>query len=106
MQAGRALNETRERRLLAPEAVFGGHCRHLCYADCGNPMTVPNPNAPGPDKLEDGQIWQCNRCGALHEYYMAFAAGSRWAVIRLLRGPHVREAGEPRIDEFMEDGNG
>jgi hypothetical protein len=95
------LLETKQRRLLSPEAVFGGRCRHLCYGNCGNAMVVPSESS-GRAKLEEGDIWCCNTCGTLHEYYLAYAGGSRWATIRVLRGPHVRESGEPTVTEFME----
>ena len=95
------LLETPQRRLFAPEQVFSGHCRHACYSGCGNIMVVPS-EAPGcGEKLEEGDIWACNKCGTLHEYYMAYAGGSRWATIRVLRGPHKRDQGEPTILEFV-----
>jgi hypothetical protein len=95
------LLETKQRRLVAPERVFSGHCRHLCYGGCGNELVVPSETS-GRNRIEEGDIWSCNRCGTLHEYYLAYAGGSRWATIRILRGPHVRERGEPAIMEFDE----
>ncbi len=92
------LLETKQRRLLSPTMVFGGHCRHQCYG-CEALLVVP-PESQA-ERLEEGDIYCCNACGTLHEYYLAFAGGSRWATIRVLRGPHIRESGEPTLKEFF-----
>jgi hypothetical protein len=101
------LLESKQRRLLPPEKVFAGHCRHACYGvhddgtPCDNVLVVPTETPGCGERLEEGDIWACNKCGTLHEYYMAYAGGSRWATIRVLRGPHRRDKGEPRILEFV-----
>lgn len=92
------LLESKQRRLLPPHMVFSGHCRHACYG-CQALLVVPPENVG--ERLEEGDIYGCNECGTLHEYYLAFAGGSRWATIRILRGPHVRESGEPTLKEFF-----
>jgi hypothetical protein len=97
-----AVFETADRRLYSPAAVFGGRYRHGCMAACGNEMIVPAPDS-AKTRLEDGDIWRCNTCGALHEYYVVRLPGTRHAAVRLLRGVHRREAGEPLLTEFVED---
>lgn len=91
------LLETKQRRLVAPHVIFGGHVRHACYG-CQTMLLVP-PESQA-ERIEEGDIYSCNKCGTAHEYYLSFAGGSRWATIRILRGPHVREKGEPHIMEF------
>lgn len=95
------LLETPERRLLPAWKVFSGHCRHDCYGGCGSVMVVPNEGDGYGAKLEDGDLYACKKCGTVHEYYMSFVSGARWATIRILRGVHVREQGEPAILEFV-----
>lgn len=96
------LLETPTRRLFAPAAVFGGRYRHDCHAGCGQVMVVPDPATEGaPERLEEGQIWACGTCGALHEYYLAYTPGVRNACVRLLKGIHRRERGEPAIGEWV-----
>jgi hypothetical protein len=95
------LLETKHRRLFSPEKVFSGHCAHPCYGDCGNVMVVPNEMNGALEQLQEGDIWACSQCGTKHEYYMAYAGGSRWATIRILEGKHERTSAEPGILEFV-----
>lgn len=90
-------------RIYSPSEVFGGTFRHACLNKCGNNLVVPDRETPGaPQRLEDGQIWRCRTCGALHEYYLARGRGFTDAIVRLLKGIHQRQGYEPKIDEFME----
>lgn len=96
------LTESPVLRLDAPRAVFGGHYRHECMRRCGNVLVVPDPSTPGaPDRLEEGHIWACAACGALHEYYVAYGTRSRNAAVRLLDGMDVRTSGEPTVLEWV-----
>jgi hypothetical protein len=96
--------ETPNRRLYSPTQVFGGRFRHPCARPgCDAEMVVPDPCTPGaPERLEEGQIWACAACMALHEYYLVLDKGVRSACVRLLVGEHVREGAEPKVDEFLE----
>jgi hypothetical protein len=95
--------DSTENTRVHPPSEFVGTFRHACLAKCGQIMIVPDRSTPGaPERLEDGQIWRCGTCGALHEYYLAFGKGERAAIVRLLKGLHVRSSAEPRVDEFME----
>lgn len=70
-------------------------------------MVVPDPATEGaPEVLTEGQIWACGRCGANHEYYVAYQGGSRYGMVRLLLGEHRRGPGEPVVTEFMEGNHG
>lgn len=91
-------------RIYSPSEVFGGGTfRHQCLMKCGNTLVVPDRNTPGAkERLEDGDIWRCKVCGALHEYYLAHGRGFTDAIVRLLKGQHKRAGYEPKIDEFME----
>ena|SRR5256885_2017472 len=84
---------------LMPSTALRGHLRHPCYA-CGACMVVPDQNAAA-QTVEDGDIWACGSCGAPHEYYLVFARGQRAAMVRLLRGVHVRAGYEPTIGEHL-----
>lgn len=96
------LVDTDKTRVFPTSEVFSGTFTHDCMAKCGNRMTVPDRNTPGaPERLEDGQIWICRTCGAMHEYYLALSRSSRGAIVRLLKGLHVREGFEPPAGEFI-----
>lgn len=97
-----------EKLLTGVEGVFGCHYRHRCLGGlsgatgCTAEMVVPDPNTPGaPAVLEEGQIWECVQCGALHEYYIEYRGGARHGCVRLLAGVQRRESGEPTVTEFM-----
>lgn len=95
-----AIPETATRRFFAPDKVFGGTWKHPCLRGCGNEMVVPAPLSGRP-RLEEGDIWVCNGCLTMHEYYLVLNPGSRQACVRLLTGVHRRENGEPSILEWV-----
>ena len=106
--ASRGKPVSESKLLTSMEGVFGGHYRHRCLGGlsgrtaCEAVMVVPDPETPGaPQVLEEGQIWGCARCGALHEYYIAYKDGGRYGCVRLLLGDDVRESWEPGVTEFM-----
>lgn len=83
-----------------PPIVWGQGYAQPCLRDCGNVLTL--------EHLEDGQLWACAACLAMHEFYSAYVSGPggavKYGLCRLLVGDHIRVPGEPGILEFVEDG--
>jgi hypothetical protein len=81
-----------------PPIVWGEGYAQPCLTGCGNVLAL--------DRLEDGDIWACAKCRAMHEFYSAYVSGPggriKYGLCRLLVGAHIRRPGEPDITEFVE----
>lgn len=96
--------ELRNKRFFPADAFGHGHAQ-FCLKYCGNTLFI--------EKLEEGQIWQCGRCLAKHEFHMEYTSGPstpgvpsgrvRYGVVWLLEGTQPRSKGEPSIIEFLEE---
>lgn len=57
------------------------------------------------ERLDPGTIVVCVKCYTQHEFYEEYVSGPggrlRYGVVRVLKGEHRRERGEPGILEFV-----
>jgi hypothetical protein len=57
--------------------------------------------------LQEGQLWGCPRCMAVHEFYREYVMNANPGVavtlgtVRVLLGDQTRAKGEPKITEFL-----
>jgi hypothetical protein len=79
-------------------ACFGRQYAQRCLGGaCENVLLIP--------RLCEGHLWACVDCGGIHEFHVEYVSGPggrlRYGVVRLLRGEHVRGAGEPTVREML-----
>ena len=86
-------------RILPPIVWGEGYAQPCLRPGCDNVLGI--------DRLEDGHIWACVKCGAAMEFYTAYSGvgpggAIKYGMVRLLIGDHIRDKGEPSITEFVE----